>query len=459
MRIDKLREFIKENNTSVIKNYPTMCEILEIPQSSGVGKKTQLEKMCSYMKYHKEKQKFIIEEIYDDEIAGKNVADLNMNKTLNSYFGTSEYAKDLLPIILYLLSVNGNEALVDRMELAVICGFLNCEIERKSSVENYNVYRESLQEEYGNKLYFRTEMEEFNYIAWLGELKYDAYRKIASALNVLKKIGLINYETVCVGVKKSYENNFSIYSHNAFDEGKIQLTKEDIEKYKECKNNAINNKKVLDTYNEKARKKKDMLTEKDLIYRPDVRKIYYPKLNKETYDKLKFSMVRDLIYIKLNPDVKVDSTYISEIRTWESYLECQKHINTLFVNGFKNRIDNYVKKEIKDLLMEKIGFIAFNGLPHVDEEGEVIFDKVDVDKLNYEDIIKSIYSKRIEREDRIGHNTKDQNKEKQKYYNKAEIIDTLVSLEIGLEVLDLDELEREYFKAEKNSRFINIFKN
>lgn len=458
MRIDKLREFIKENNTSVIKNYPTMCEILEIPQSSGVGRKTQLEKMCLYMKYHKEKQKFIIEEIYDDEIAWKNVADLNMNKALNSYFGTSEYAKDLLPIILYLLSVNGNEVLVDRMELAVICGFLNCEIERKSSVENYNVYREALQEEYGNKLYFRSEMNEFNYIAWLGELKYDAYRKIASALNVLKKIGLINYETVYVGVMKSYENNFSIYPHNAFDEGKIQLTKEDIEKYKECKNNAINNKEVLDAYNEKARKKKDMLTEKDLIYRPDVKKIYYQKLNKETYDKLKFSMVRDLIYIKLNPDVKIDSTYISEIGTWESYLECQKHINTLFVNGFKNRIDNYAKKKLEELMIEKIGFIAFNGIPHIDDEGEVVFDKVDLEKLSYGDIIKIIYSKRIEREDKIGHNTKGQDKEKQKYYNKAELLDTLVSLGIELEVLNLDEFEKDCFESERSSGYTNVFK-
>ena len=41
----------------------------------------------------------------------------------------------------------------------------------------------------------------------------------------------------------------------------------------------------------------------------------------------------------------------------------------------------------------------------------------------------------------------DQYEEKIKYYNKAEIINLLVSFDPEVEVLDLDELEKQYFES------------
>lgn len=47
----------------VIKNYKVLCELLEMPIQSGSSKKAQINVLSNCCKYHKEGQKFIIDEI------------------------------------------------------------------------------------------------------------------------------------------------------------------------------------------------------------------------------------------------------------------------------------------------------------------------------------------------------------------------------------------------------------
>ena len=60
MNIDKLTEGL------LVKNYKELCSLLDIKVSAGDSKKSQLKDLGCYCKYHKEGNKFIIDEIYDE---------------------------------------------------------------------------------------------------------------------------------------------------------------------------------------------------------------------------------------------------------------------------------------------------------------------------------------------------------------------------------------------------------
>lgn len=49
----------------IIKNYKELCEVLEIKPCAGNSKKSQLKELDTYCNYHKEGNKFIIDEIFD----------------------------------------------------------------------------------------------------------------------------------------------------------------------------------------------------------------------------------------------------------------------------------------------------------------------------------------------------------------------------------------------------------
>ena len=64
MNILKLREYVLTSNT--IKNYKALCAILDLKVTNGGSKRSQLKEIERYFKYHKEGNKFIIDEIYTD---------------------------------------------------------------------------------------------------------------------------------------------------------------------------------------------------------------------------------------------------------------------------------------------------------------------------------------------------------------------------------------------------------
>jgi len=97
MNIDKLREYVKTSNT--IANYKFLCAILGLKIKTSDSKKAQLKEMDRYFKYHKDGNKFIIDEIYTETLpkienrGGNNV---------------TEYTKYIENLILDLLIQGGN---------------------------------------------------------------------------------------------------------------------------------------------------------------------------------------------------------------------------------------------------------------------------------------------------------------------------------------------------------------
>ncbi|MBS5955172.1 MAG: hypothetical protein KIB53_15295, partial [Paraclostridium bifermentans] len=59
MKFENLKEKI------VIKNYKELCSLLEIKVTSGKSKKIQLEDLERFCEYHKEGNKFVIDEIFE----------------------------------------------------------------------------------------------------------------------------------------------------------------------------------------------------------------------------------------------------------------------------------------------------------------------------------------------------------------------------------------------------------
>lgn len=68
MNINKLKELLDNNKGElVVKNYPTLCEILEVEPKKGSPRDRQIKDFNRYFKYEKQGNKFVIEEIYDTQ--------------------------------------------------------------------------------------------------------------------------------------------------------------------------------------------------------------------------------------------------------------------------------------------------------------------------------------------------------------------------------------------------------
>ncbi|HBY19430.1 MAG TPA: hypothetical protein DEG71_00140 [Clostridiales bacterium] len=98
MNILKLNEYVKTSNS--IQNYKSLCTILEEKIKTGKSKQLQLEEFARYFKYHKEGNKFIIDEIYEIPVIKINAR--------GGAHNTTEYIKNIENLILDLLLQKGN---------------------------------------------------------------------------------------------------------------------------------------------------------------------------------------------------------------------------------------------------------------------------------------------------------------------------------------------------------------
>jgi len=98
MDIINLKEYFKTSNT--IANYKALCAILKIKVMAGDSKKAQIKELERYFRYHKEGNKFIIDETYS-EILPK----IDHRKDGNN---VTEYTKIIENLILDLLVQGGN---------------------------------------------------------------------------------------------------------------------------------------------------------------------------------------------------------------------------------------------------------------------------------------------------------------------------------------------------------------
>ena len=68
--ISILRNYLNDKITisedSSVKNYKLMCELLKEEEGTGNSRKAQINRWKRYFEFHKEGQKFVIDEIYDE---------------------------------------------------------------------------------------------------------------------------------------------------------------------------------------------------------------------------------------------------------------------------------------------------------------------------------------------------------------------------------------------------------
>lgn len=430
MEIMGLKKFLVENKTNTIKNYSAMCQILGESKTTGLGKINQLERWNLYFEFVQQGHKFVIIKIFDDEIIENNIADYEINKIKKKAYAYSEYTEYLMPILLFLLSCEEHdEILMLQAELARDCGFFNEEIDGKSSYENYMGYREDLKEKYKDKLFFKNEMKGFTYHKFLGELKRDAYAKILTALKALKKLNVLEYSIVNVGLRDDS------------DEKKI-LSSEENEKYKACRDRA--REKITEAYNNQYGTKKTIVTEEDIRYRFEIQPLFYRTLNEIVKKNLDFNIVLSHIYITL-----LDKDYMSKlpnpIYEHRQYIGYTKKINELVVNTVQKRINNNISKKMKSYVKEKIGILAVNGYNITEENEDIYCPPIGFENLTYDDIAK--YKIRRKKTTKKGFTMDEQEEGEIEYYNKAEIVNLLVCKESNMDVLDLVELEKQYFEC------------
>ena len=98
------------------KNYKEICEALEVKPTNGSGKKRHLKLLDSLCKYHKEGNKFIIEEIYEQP---REIKDKRKERC-------SELSERIQFSILYLLShAENNNLIISKADLLIDTGLIN----------------------------------------------------------------------------------------------------------------------------------------------------------------------------------------------------------------------------------------------------------------------------------------------------------------------------------------------
>lgn len=83
----------------VIKNYKELCKTLEVEEKKSGSKKYQLKDFERYFKYHKEGNKFIIDEIFDTVLPVIDGRGKNPNSHGNNHIGKPVFKNDLEIII------------------------------------------------------------------------------------------------------------------------------------------------------------------------------------------------------------------------------------------------------------------------------------------------------------------------------------------------------------------------
>lgn len=152
--ISKLKE------GQVIKNYKELCEILNLKQTTGMGKKNQLLLLSTWCEYHKQGNKFIIDKIFDKQ----KLPELSLDEVIKGR--NNKYIRPLANIIIEYLYNNPKEVKnVQLSKLFTMFGitntnYIDCNKYRKELSQLYDIRLASIYYFYSNtKLEFKNIIE------------------------------------------------------------------------------------------------------------------------------------------------------------------------------------------------------------------------------------------------------------------------------------------------------------
>ncbi|BDU82075.1 hypothetical protein SNUCP2_17440 [Clostridium perfringens A] len=186
MKFENLKEKI------VIKNYKELCSLLEIKVMSGKSKKIQLEDLERFCEYHKEGNKFVIDEIFETPLP-KVDGRINGNNNV--------YVEEIGDILVEYISNNkkaDNKVLLSFSKLINILGLVN----NTYTVGNYR------KKELSDIL--KIELSAIHYFYNTSRCEFK--KIIKRALNNLQKRSVIKYEEkwqICENIKVDGETRDS----------------------------------------------------------------------------------------------------------------------------------------------------------------------------------------------------------------------------------------------------------
>lgn len=305
----------------VIKNYKGLCKICGWKVKEGNAKKAQLKELDRYIKYHKDGNKFIIDEIYSTPFAkienrGKSEGSRNNNI----------YGKFIDPILKDFFCNRKNKILYyTTNQLAVIAGIIN---------KNYGVA-------FSNKndfLNFSAKDITINKSAetdFFSIVKGSLKDTIKSSLKRLQKNGYIKF-------KETYLLSYKYEVRNTTEEENKLI--QEIEK----------------SVFEEMKKEEKITTKNQLQYNDKLRKIYYNEIENEVQDQIENV---DMIYRGYNIIVAKDI-----VNSNADVNILKNNLNSIFINKTMEKLN---KRHMKEKNNHK-----FWGKPNP------FWDKYIVDRIN-----------------------------------------------------------------------------
>ena len=190
-------------NGQIIKNYKELCTLLEVKPSSGNGKAKQLEELQLYCKYHKDGNKFIIDEIIENPVI--TLDEILKNKN-------SKYITLVANIILeYLYNKPTELKEIPLLRFMELLGLTN---------ENYKSggrYKKELSQLYDIKI--------FSIYYFYSNTKNQFKQLIERCLNNLQKRSIL-FWTRCIMIVDKHKNDDGTYytsTHKADKEEREEI--------------------------------------------------------------------------------------------------------------------------------------------------------------------------------------------------------------------------------------------
>lgn len=173
------------NNLSVgqiIKSYRQLCEILGIEVAGGNSKKAQMKELERFVKYHKEGNKFVIDEIYDEN----NIKGKDDKRGISN----NAYGEDLKYLILCILATSeeDNELIIPTTLLLRQLCMIN---------DNYNIGRKNQ-----DRLSELMCMDEVCINEFYNTTHANLKSSVETALNQLRKMSLLEWKRIIMVCKK-----------------------------------------------------------------------------------------------------------------------------------------------------------------------------------------------------------------------------------------------------------------
>lgn len=319
----------------IIKNYKELCVLLEIKVTGGDSKKSQLKDLERYCKYHKEGNKFIIDEIYSEVKMKVDMRNTVKDDDKRHEGNSSVYGDDIKRLLLYLMA-SSNE---DDEIILPISILLN-----KLSMTNINY---SLGRRNQEKLSEILKIDEIYINEFYDTTHQNLRRTLESNLNQLDRKSILRWQTVRMICKRVAE-----VKYNELDEIIIDMDTNTIN-YDIREEYSVATKEqdliILEAENE-------VLKELDLsdineVFKYGKADIFYNKVYSIIKKKANIKYYFNGYKLIFNKDI-----VIGELEKYGEDVDCvRKELNKkvrekLFDNAMKRQ--EKVEKEFKDIIGE-----------------------------------------------------------------------------------------------------------